>query len=1254
MSRRISSDWRGVEGIPMKLLVIMIAVAFIVPAVYHGLSVNAERQAKEDIESAMNDLATAIRFVYGQGTLESREVTLDFSSSKFSGMEVILIGDRVGEHPGVNQSTISYKYWGVWEHIVVTDPNIPITSPDNCVLELGGYGKWDLIIQKNTIGFTDFVVVREKGQGGEVKMPDLYVGSISVLDNPPEDGFEVDDDTWEEYKPQMMTQFVPPGYQVSAVIKNIGNLATDDPNSKWVDGIGKDVGVVRVRFIDYLIDRNETRQIGESIIIDHLGPDEEIAVSAKFSDGEPAPWRIVDYLYYDDAFDRTLLNRKVIAQVDFIEYDVDEENETSEMSGGDNIDEINGKNNNREYLHIEIPPVINSVEAQYDDPDPGIGVFVRGIEVFNKFTINATDENGFVWQTLLWYGDDEFSLDPYKRDIPPTQILMEKAGDIFITYINMGGINGTSNLTIAAIDNAGVGSDPYNTAIYMEFPPRWMENTDEATRATAKETGKRDDSFTPSTSGDATGGNGNTEAQLNYFTLKLELPQTLNDGKQAPASDDTPYVAGQNNQQSEKYVLELKIPIGGEISFGKEKTLKSNVMGMEVTGRAYIDAAINVGFPDIEVNLSKIFDLIREGKYLISNWNQFGPMLKDTVAADGSTIGELWKRILKPNNATDLMNALNETRSAAENESQSSSKDYSGLTDSISNIVEIVEEYQETFETMKDVWGTIMDIAENPASMRDLVSFEATVGAEVGGEKEWDIFSAKYPIMPPVLTATVDVAADFSAMAHTEAGISATLSGVEFGYVEAGFELGLGLTLRCSIRLGIDFGIGGGGIEGWIEGRPQLTLDTGFRYETPTINVQGETTAGGFSPFCNGEIDVTLAAGLGAYVEFLWFTKTWTFWEGSFTLGNWGFDVFEGTDSGGASFVKPEEDLDALADEDGTINFPTGPATATFNGRSIVVTSKDLNNDFHNPDYQIQARADGPMMWPSDILTSNNRIKIDPQVIYNHTGSAFVVWNEGIENQDLTSTDIGLVNFMNDAELKYAIINENNELVHGPATIYTKTSGSDLQPSLVLMDDDNITITWIHDIGGDIMTTNDQRTMFSIWNGTNWTAPAIKFLHGSFHYDNKMVSLPDGDLLSIWTRDGDEIFNTYDDQQIVYSIFNGTNWTDYKFITSDNLSVDSTSLAVNGDNVILTWLAIDWEDNCHIKYCTYNIVADTWSSIKLVNHTTRPVQFPQVVVNPDGLAAVVWKGSQMVNMSSARESGIFYSTIDLEGDDVWS
>ncbi|MCK5038673.1 MAG: hypothetical protein KAS16_06190 [Thermoplasmata archaeon] len=401
MGKGIGSNKKAMESVPMKLIVILVAIAFIVPIAYYTINNDIERQTKSDIIDGMDELANAIRFVYDKGTLESREVTLDFGSSRFSGLSSIVIGDKIGEHPGMNQSVISHKYLSTWEHNAITDPNIPVTSPNNSALELDGYGKWDLVVQKNTIGFTDFVVVRLKGQEGEVKMPDLFVGSINVIDNPAEPVVELTDEEWEEYKPEMTTPLIPSGYQVSALIKNFGTLATDDPNSKWVDGIGKDNGAIRVLFIDYIVERNETRQIGEPIIIDHLEPYEEITITASQS------WRVIDYLYHDDAFDRTLLNRKIIVQVDYIEYEVDE---TSEMIEGDNIDEINGDNNNREYLPVVDYYIDERNETrQIDEP-----IIIDHLEPNEEITITASQS----WKVIdSPYHDDAFDRTLLNRKI---------------------------------------------------------------------------------------------------------------------------------------------------------------------------------------------------------------------------------------------------------------------------------------------------------------------------------------------------------------------------------------------------------------------------------------------------------------------------------------------------------------------------------------------------------------------------------------------------------------------------------------------------------------------------------------------------------------------------------------------------------------------------------------------------------------------------------------------------------------------
>ena len=57
-------------------------------------------------------------------------------------------------------------------------------------------------------------------------------------------------------------------------------MGTGEDSALWKDGIGADDGKIRVRFIDLIVERNETRQIGEPIIIDNLAPDQEIEVNA--------------------------------------------------------------------------------------------------------------------------------------------------------------------------------------------------------------------------------------------------------------------------------------------------------------------------------------------------------------------------------------------------------------------------------------------------------------------------------------------------------------------------------------------------------------------------------------------------------------------------------------------------------------------------------------------------------------------------------------------------------------------------------------------------------------------------------------------------------------------------------------------------------------------------------------------------------------------------------------------------------------
>lgn len=1272
MSAKIRGDGSAAVSMPLKLLVVVVAVGFIVPAVYSGMSVHYKSQTTNDLLDGLNDLIGAIRYVYGQGTLESKEVTLDFSKSRFSSIEQIRIGDRIGEHPGANQSIISYKLKNeAWKHMVITDPNIPVTSPDNLALVLEGHGRFDLVVQKNTIGFTDFVVAREKTKEGMVKMPDLYVGSVSVMSNPETDAITLGDDVWEANKVPggtLLNRTLPPGYSVSAVIKNIGNLATDDTSAGWNDGFGRDDGRVRVRFTDFIVERNETRSIGNVIELEGgIGPGEGVMVNATDT------WWVYDYRHGDWGADKTLLNRKIIAEVDFayrnrttgeiyerstevtvMDLSSGSGLERTDVLSGDNIDEIDGDNNNRAYAHIEVPPSINGVSAMYDDPEPGFGSYINDVECNNLFSINTTDDNGFVFRAFIWHNGASYSADYVLCDLP-SATLSDRTGDFFRTYIDMGEIYATSNITMIVVDNSGAFSDPYENTIYMEYPPQWFSNTleDPAASRGPSETGKKKIFFTPNEAGDDNGGNGDSSSQVNYFTIYLEVPQSLNDGVEKDVPDDIPYIEGQENRQSEKYELELKIPIGADVEFGKEKTLRSKVMGMDVEGRAYVDADVRVGLSDIGVDMTRLFDLLKYGRIILSDWNAYRPLLeselKQVVPNTVSDAKEetAWDRLYNdwaimksPRSVDDFKAALEDFRDTLLAHYGSDEK-FSEFIDAVDNVCLIVDEYAGVYSDIEGVWKTVMNTAENPSSLLELVTFDAAVGADIYARKNWTIFRATYPVFPPVVTAEVSVAADFAVDAQTQAKLNGSLGGIEFAGVYGNFSTTLGMDLRCAVNVGVDFGVAGGGITGWVSGRPELTLTTGFDY----------STAGGFNPYCLGNLKVILEAGLDAYIKFLSWTKRWEFWNDAYTLGNWSFDVFGGTTVVPATpFESP--DPNKIVDNNGDVNIPVGPTIDWYNetGTTMEINCEDLNGNNKNPDYQVIARVNGTEL---PALTSNNKLKVDPRVMYNNSGSAFVFWTETVDNQDLTATStISLTNFMRDSIIWFAII-DGTAVVRGPEQLYAQIAGTAaIQPEFVMAGDD-ITLTFIYDTDNDFETTDDQSTMWTIWNGTAWSAPALKVKHTSYHYDSKMVALPDGSVLSTWIRDADENFFTTDDQQIVWSVFNGTNWTDYRYLTNDNLSIESIAMAGNEGNIIVVWHAIDWNYTQYIRYSVWNVAAGSWSAIKSIESTKESIQLPLAEINEHGLAAVIWKMNDLQNRSNANESGIYYSTANLlEG--VWT
>ena len=119
----ILRDEAGVEGIPLKLIIVLVIVAITMPVAWKGLESYDRSQTETNLVLEIDFLAANIKQVYLNGIGNARDVEVDFSDGFVTSEERIEIGDS---EEGV-WSSIRYKLGHKnSQFVLIKNPNIPI------------------------------------------------------------------------------------------------------------------------------------------------------------------------------------------------------------------------------------------------------------------------------------------------------------------------------------------------------------------------------------------------------------------------------------------------------------------------------------------------------------------------------------------------------------------------------------------------------------------------------------------------------------------------------------------------------------------------------------------------------------------------------------------------------------------------------------------------------------------------------------------------------------------------------------------------------------------------------------------------------------------------------------------------------------------------------------------------------------------------------------------------------------------------
>jgi hypothetical protein len=206
---------------------------------------------------------------------------------------------------------------------------------------------------------------------------------------------------------------------------------------------------------------------------------------------------------------------------------------------------------------------------------------------------------------------------------------------------------------------------------------------------------------------------------------------------------------------------------------------------------------------------------------------------------------------------------------------------------------------------------------------------------------------------------------------------------------------------------------------------------------------------------------------------------------------------------------------------------------------------------------------------------------------------------------------------------------------------------------------------WIQDQGPDPNVLNPE-VMYSVYNGTAWSAPKLLTNNDRFETDPQVVFLGHDRALALWTQNElplaqasarlllDDVLNG---QELYYAFWDGQNWSAPARLTNDNRPDGRVALA--GDPVSGRALAA-WVRDEDGKYETrgdWEIYTSWWDgktwntpTALHANSATADMQ-PSVALAPDGRATVAWVRNRDLSLRANKDRRLALTLWDGQG---WS
>jgi hypothetical protein len=293
--------------------------------------------------------------------------------------------------------------------------------------------------------------------------------------------------------------------------------------------------------------------------------------------------------------------------------------------------------------------------------------------------------------------------------------------------------------------------------------------------------------------------------------------------------------------------------------------------------------------------------------------------------------------------------------------------------------------------------------------------------------------------------------------------------------------------------------------------------------------------------------------------------------------------------------------------------------------------------------------------FSSPVLVARNEHSIaTPQASLMPNGSALIGWAQNRYTSSTVPANAKLENLIAAQDIYVALLDANSSSVQETIAMEDDTTGfesgrAEAEPRICAIDNSRGVVAWL--------ARSSNRTGTDIWFATlTRNGSALSTSHPQMIPDlagvNKHLTLTrvgNDAVMAIWINDPDGLDSTYNDR-ILYSIWKGSDWTAPAVLTTtaEGQSLDGINLAMSDQFGVLTWTSTERDTTgrflSEVNAQIWNRSSGQWlnGTRYEANDSLSYFQNPTVTISPSDKVTISYQVVPRVSDSTNNDQGRRY------------